>query len=246
MNIGIIGLGKMGSLVAEIAQQRGHSVVTVDPSHPTANYTAVADLPLDTIAACIEFSQPDSVIENISTVVGAGVPLVVGTTGWYDKLGEIQKRVADADSAFLYASNFSIGVHIFAEIVRHATAVFNHFEQYDVAGFETHHNQKADSPSGTARTLADIVLAGLARKEKLVFGCPDRKIEPEELQFSSMRCGAVPGVHEIHFDSEVDSIRLTHTARNRTGFALGAVQAAEWLQGKKGFFSIEDLIRDAL
>jgi 4-hydroxy-tetrahydrodipicolinate reductase len=246
MKIAIVGLGKMGTLIADISKQRGHTIVTVDPHAATADVRSVDDLPLADIDACIEFSHPDAVLHSISTLVAAGIPLVVGTTGWYDKIESVRSMVEQSKSAFLYASNFSIGVHVFAEILRHATALFNHFEQYDVAGVESHHNQKADSPSGTARTLAEILLDGLTRKEKLVFGSPDRRIEPNELQFSSMRCGSIPGEHEICFDSEVDSIRLTHTARSRTGFALGAVQAAEWLVGKQGFFTIEDLIREAL
>lgn len=246
MKLAIIGLGKMGTLIETIAKQRGHETLSIDPHNPQADYTDVNAAPLGQCDCCIEFSHPSVVVNSIKSVITSAVPIVVGTTGWDTEQEAIQRFVKEKNGTLLYSSNFSIGVQVFSKIMQHAARLLNAFEQYDVAGFEAHHREKADSPSGTARTLADILLAECSRKDSILFGAPDRKVNANELQFSSVRCGAIPGTHSIHFDSEVDNITLSHTARNREGFAVGAVLAAEWLRSKKGFFTIDDLINEAL
>jgi len=246
MKIGIIGYGKMGQLIENAASAKGHTCISIDPINPNAAYQELSNSLLDQLDVCIEFSHPDCVLENISKIVASRTNLVVGTTGWYSSIDTVRLAVQEAQIGFIYASNFSVGVHIFSEIVRNAAKIINKFEEYDIAGVETHHNQKADSPSGTARTLAEILVENLDRKEKLVFETLDRKIDPKELHFTSVRCGHVPGIHEINMDSEVDTITLKHSARNRGGFAKGAVFAAEWLANKKGFFSIQDLVKETI
>lgn len=246
MKIALLGLGKTGSVVAEIAKERGHQVFVIDPSHPSANAKSILPDDLQDCAVCIDFSNPEAVLENIKKVCALGKPIVVGTTGWYKQLAEARHLVESANSALLYASNFSPGVNVFNEIVAAAAKIMNKFEQYDVAGLEAHHSQKADSPSGTAHTLAEILLENLDRKTTILNAIGNRKIQPDELLFTSVRCGAIPGTHEVIFDSEADSISLKHSARNRTGFALGAVLAAEWLLGKKGFFTARHFFTDII
>jgi 4-hydroxy-tetrahydrodipicolinate reductase len=148
--------------------------------------------------------------------------------------------------ALIHAANFSLGMNIFYQILQQAAALFDRFENYDVSGIELHHHKKADSPSGTARKLADILLKYIQRKKKATYDLVNRKIEPDELHFASLRCGSIPGTHKIIFDSTADTVELTHTARNRQGLALGAVLAAEWIRGRKGFFSIDDMMKDKL
>lgn len=246
MKIAIIGLGKTGSLIQSAAKARGHSTITIDSGKPEADFPTIQAAPLVECDCCIDFTHPDTILDTIQYVLSNNVPLVVGTTGWYDNLTTVKELVSQSNSAFLYATNFSIGVQLFSAVVRHAASLFNAFDEYDVAGFEMHHNQKADSPSGTARTIAEILVEQTEKKQTILYGSPDRQINATELHFPSLRCGHIPGLHEAIFDSEVDTVRIQHTARNRHGFARGAVRAAEWLQGKTGFFSINDLIEEAL
>lgn len=246
MRIALIGYGRMGRLIKAIAEERGHFVRTIDPQAEGADFAEIDGAALDGIDVCIDFSHPGCALANIDRISAFGRSLVMGTTGWYGKLEEVRQMIAARGSGFLYASNFSIGVNAFTRIVRRAAALFNRIDAYDVGGIEYHHRKKADSPSGTAQSLGQALLAEIERKSKLVYDIIDRPIAPEELHFASVRCGAIPGTHEIVFDSEADTISLRHTARNRQGFAYGAVLAAEWLHGKRGFFTIDDLMADLL
>ncbi len=246
MKIAIIGYGKMGRAIERIALDRQHQIVTIDQSAPKADFTEISKTSLAGVDAAIDFTTPAAALGNIAQVVGLKVPLVVGTTGWYEQEAQVRKQVEQADSAFLYASNFSIGVHIFLEIVKNAAKIINRFDSYDAAGFELHHNKKADSPSGTAITISEVLQECLERKTDLVYDRLDRQPAQNELHFASIRCGSIPGIHEVLFDSEVDTISLRHSARSRDGFALGAVLAAEWLAGRKGFFTINDFMQAML
>lgn len=189
----------------------------------------------------IDFTAPDVVLSNILAVSKIGINLVIGTTGWYDKLEDVKKIVAKYKIGFIYGSNFSIGANVFFRIVKEASERFAAFPQYDVYGVETHHTGKKDSPSGTAKTLGDIILANSKTKKIFQNERVNRQIRPEELHFASVRAGINPGRHEIVFDSTADEVRLIHQAKGRQGFAKGAIMAAEFIKNKKGLYRFEDL-----
>ena len=242
MRLGLIGFGAMGKEVARIAKERGHEIVAiVDPKAAEATAKVIDAKALEKAEACIDFSSLNGVMENIEKTAALKKNMVVGTTGWYEHVGEARKIVGKRGIGFVYASNFSVGVNAFYRIVAEAAKAMNGLKEYDVFGYELHHNRKQDSPSGTAKSLAKIIVNNFSRKKKL-----DRKIEADELHFASIRGGSVPGTHVIGFDSAADSIELKHEARSRAGFALGAVLAAEWIKGKKGFFEVNDFMNDLL
>jgi 4-hydroxy-tetrahydrodipicolinate reductase len=256
MNIAIIGYGKMGKLVEQIARTRGHTITAIiDPlietfasDIPQGVYTGktIAEANLDSAVAAIEFTQPATAVANIIALAERKIPTVTGTTGWLDRMSEVTQAVESANSALLWASNFSIGVNLFYRIAWYAAELANKFSDYDIGGFEAHHNKKLDSPSGTAKTLAEGVVSRVDRKKKIVWETLDRKPEADELHFPSLRLGNIPGTHSLFFDSQADTIEITHTARSREGFASGAVQAAEWLTAEKrhGVFSIENMLQN--
>lgn len=258
MKIALVGYGKMGHMLKTAAELRGHSIVcTVDLFAQDASCITGDPLKMvecitqSSVEGIIEFSHPASVIKNIKALIPIGLPLVVGTTGWHDDLQEIQKLVAQHKAAFLTASNFSVGVNLFYKMVSYAAHAMAQMEEYDVALFEAHHNQKADSPSGTALDIAKRLMENFPRKTKLVTDSFNRKPERDELHLASLRLGSLPGTHSVIFDSPSDTIELRHTARSREGFALGAIRALEWLnlpdtQGnrKAGFFSMNDVFAD--
>jgi len=241
MNIGIIGYGKMGKLIESIALQSGHTIqVIIDPKK---NHCEISKDTMKNVDVCIDFSHPNAALENIDKITALHIPLVMGTTGWYERLESIKTLVISRQSSLLYSPNFSIGVNLFLKIVEEATGLIDHFDEYDVGGCEIHHRQKADSPSGTAAAIVDILLKGSTRKTTVNYSSFSHPPKPEELHFSSLRTGFNPGMHSVIFDSPVDTITLTHQARSREGFAKGAVQAAEWLKGKTGFFTMNDFIQ---
>lgn len=247
INIALIGYGKMGKIVETIAKKRGHTIsAIVDPSEKNATHKAVSAEALKNADACIEFSLPTVALENIKAIAQLKKNHVVATTGWNEKLVDAKSAVQKAGTGFIYASNFSVGVSAFYRVVEAAAKAFNNLSDYDVFGYELHHNRKADSPSGTAKSIGEILLKNMQRKKKLVFEKLDRKIDASEIHIASVRGGDVPGTHSVQFDSSADTIELRHTARNREGFALGAVMAAEWLKGKKGFFTIEDMMKEVI
>jgi 4-hydroxy-tetrahydrodipicolinate reductase len=250
MNIAIIGYGKMGQMVEQIARAWGHNIeaivdpfVTVSPSG-TAIHKFINEINPCSIDAAIEFSQPGAAVSNILALVEKKIHVVTGTTGWHDRLNEVTAAVEASETSLLWSSNFSIGVNLFYRIAWHASELINKFSEYDVGGFEVHHNKKLDSPSGTAKTLAEGVLSRIDRKNKLVWETLNRKPEAWELHFPSLRMGSVPGTHSLFFDSAADTIEITHTARSREGFASGAIQAAQWLRAEErhGVFTINDML----
>jgi 4-hydroxy-tetrahydrodipicolinate reductase len=257
MKIAIIGYGKMGKMVEQSAIAQGHTITAiVDPLVKEAGQSAVAQYheisaagDLGGAEAAIEFTQPGTALVNIKALAQRKIPSVIGTTGWHDKLGEARQSVESAGASLIWATNFSLGVNIFYRIAWYAAGLADSFPEYDVGGFESHHNKKLDSPSGTAKTLVEGALARIKRKDKAVWEMLDRRPEPNELHFPSLRVGSVPGTHSLIFDSPADSIEITHTARSREGFASGAVRAASWLVNggiRKGFFSIDDMFKDVL
>ena len=240
MNIALIGYGKMGKEVEQAAKGRGLTVSKIFDIHNNTGGLGLTRESLKGIDVCIEFSAPGVVIDNIEAVAGCGKNIVVGTTGWYDRLDSVKKLVKENKIGFLYAPNFSLGLNIFAQVVSHAAHIMDRYTQYDAAVMERHHRAKVDSPSGTALTIASSVLQGMKRKTEILSETSHGPIKPHQLHVASSRFGSVPGTHAVVFDSEADSIELVHTARNRSGFALGAVIAAEWLRGKKGFYTMRD------
>lgn len=243
MKITIIGCGGMGKEIKSVAEERGHKIISIcDPISPEATHKNVSTDALKDADIAIDFSIPDVVLENTAMAAEAGVSLIVGTTGWYEKMDEIKKIIGSSDIGFLWSANFSIGVNLYLKIVEYATKLFNEYEEYDVWGHEIHHKNKADSPSGTAKTLEKIIIKNIDRKTKVVEETLQRKITPEELHFTSTRAGDVNFAHTISFDSAADAIKLKHDARDRGGYALGAVKAAEWLNNKKGFYEIKDFL----
>lgn len=242
MNIALIGYGRMGKEVEAVAKERGATILKIFTStHPLAR-PGVAPEPLHDVDVCIDFTTPADVVENIKAVAEAKTNIVVGTTGWYDKLDDVEALVKHNNIGLLYAPNFSLGVNLFYHIIAKAAQLIDNYPEYDVALSEVHHRRKADSPSGTALALGSIIVQHIQRKKEILAEPTHTEIQPYQLHVSSTRVGTVPGKHSVLFDSEYDSIELVHTAKNRRGFALGAVIAAEWLKGKKGIFTMRDVI----
>lgn len=243
MKIAMVGYGRMGKEIEQVAKARGHDIVTID-TQCKADFCKIDKESLKDVNVVIDFTIPNVAVENAKIYNSLGINTVMGTTGWYDKMNEVEEAVKDI--GFIWSGNFSIGVNVFFRIIENAAKIIDKVEDYDVMGFEVHHKGKADSPSGTAKMIADILLENIGRKKKLVVDKLDRKIEDDELHFASMRVGSIPGTHTVLFDSDADTIELTHRARNRRGFALGAVMAAEWIKEKKGFFGIEDFMNELI
>jgi 4-hydroxy-tetrahydrodipicolinate reductase len=238
MNIALIGYGKMGKTIEKVALERNHTISMVLED---ANYKA-SDLATSDVA--IEFTQPDAARSNILKCFEANVPIIVGTTAWYEQYEELANLAKNEGKGLFTASNFSIGVNVMFHINKQLASIMNQFEDYDVVMSETHHLQKLDHPSGTAVTLAEGIIKSIDRKKKYVGLLPDQKAHttPFDLQISCNREPDVPGYHEVKYISEIDEITISHNAKNRLGFAQGAVLAAEWMQGKKGVYGMHDLL----
>lgn len=247
MRVAIIGYGGMGREVEKVLADRGHEVTArIDPTQKGADAPSLTEKIARASDMAIEFSHADAVIPNATAYAKFGLSAVSGTTGWYGRLPEVKEIVANSGIGYLYGSNFSIGAHVFFALVAAATELVNPCPEYDIMGWEVHHRRKKDSPSGTALTLARIVTGKSARKKTVVTEKLDRAPLPEELHFASVRGGEVPGTHTILLDSAFDTIELTHRARSRGGFALGAVRAAEWLKGRTGLYEVNDFISGIL
>lgn len=234
MKIALIGFGKMGREIDSVAREQGETIARVFDSRHAVCPEALADVDM-----CIEFSTPGAVLANIRAAVEAGKDIVAGTTGWDQHLPEVRRLVKD--SGLLYSANFSLGMNIFFRVVATASELMKKAQDYDPYVQEIHHRQKADSPSGTSLRLANIVLEKVDRKKSVLSTPPEGKILPEMLHVSSTRAGVVTGTHTVGFDSEADLIELRHMAKNRRGFALGALTAARWLRGRKGVYTMDDV-----
>ncbi len=233
MKIALIGYGKMGQTIEQIAQQRGHEIVArFDVQGIDIQELKKADV-------AIEFSRPEVVVQNIKTCFEQNIPVVCGTTGWLAHFDAITALCATQQGSFFYASNYSIGVNLFFALNRHLAKLIMPYPTYNATLLEVHHTQKLDAPSGTAITLADDLLRFLPQKTHWT-----NEIEknPTELSILSERTPNVPGTHVVSYHSAIDSIEIKHTAHSREGFATGAVVAAEWLKGKKGAFGMEHLL----
>ena len=236
MQIAIIGYGKMGHMIEEVALQRGHEVVVKINIENTEDFTKENISKAD---VAIEFTGPSTAYDNIKKCIDFGVPVVSGSTGWNSRLDEVKDYIKGKKGSFLHTSNFSIGVNIFFEVNKLLAKLMASHPEYDIALKEIHHIAKLDAPSGTAVTLAQQVLATVPRKVNWV---NNRSEKPEELSIISERIDPAPGTHFVKYSSEIDDIEIIHTAHNRKGFALGAVQAAEYISDKKGIFSMQEVL----
>lgn len=240
MQIALIGYGKMGREIERAAQERGWTIplrLDIDTPQP-------ADDAIRSVNAAIHFAAASEIITSITPWVRHRVPLIVGTTGWQKHYDAVCELIREHHAAFLHSANFSLGVNIFDYLVRESGKMFDRFVEYDAFIYEMHHKDKVDSPSGTALALAASLMLHLKRKREVLNHPPNGRIRPDQLHVSSSRGGAVVGTHSVIFDSAADTIELTHRAKNRTGFALGALVAAEWIQGKSGMFTMQDVMRD--
>lgn len=226
----------MGKAIEEVALQRGHRIVLKISKENKEEMTREN---LQKADAAIEFTGPESAADNIKQCFEAGVPVVCGSTGWLDKWDEIKNVCLSKNGALIYASNYSIGVNLFFELNTYLSKLMNQYESYDVRIKEIHHTQKKDAPSGTAITLAEQILQSIKRKKTWVNQVSNNK---EELEIISKRIDPAAGTHQIQYTSAIDDIEIIHTAHNRTGFAAGAVKAAEFLPGKTGIFTMKDVL----
>jgi 4-hydroxy-tetrahydrodipicolinate reductase len=230
LNLALLGYGKMGKTLAQLAPQRGFEVRLVMDVDGNAQGQGITPENFRGIDVCIEFTTPDAVIENIRRAAALGVNLVVGTTGWHNRLEEVRKIIESAGVGMVYAANFSIGVNLFYRLARAAAEIFSGFSMYDPYLTETHHRFKKDAPSGTALEIKRQIQS---------------EFRSREIPVTSVRAGYFPGSHELGFDSEADTIILRHTTRGRQGFAEGALHAARWVVGKKGLFSFADVLESS-
>ena len=231
MKIALFGYGKMGKTIERLAIDRGHKIVAIIDKDTLQEEINTADIAID-------FSVPTEAYSNISRCFDAGIPIVCGTTGWMDQYDEALKMCEEKNGAFIYASNFSLGVNLFFELNAQLAKMIAKFDSYLVSIEEIHHTEKLDAPSGTAITLADGIIKN-SLKNKWV---KDVTINANEVPIISKRIDKVPGTHTVAYNSIVDEIEIKHTAKNRDGFALGAIIAAEWLQDKKGVHTMQDVL----
>jgi 4-hydroxy-tetrahydrodipicolinate reductase len=236
MKIALLGYGKMGQELERLIEKRNHEIVLIVDSiedwQKEGHRLKEADV-------AIEFSIPQYVVENIHHCFNAGVPVVVGTTGWLENLEEIKRTCVEQNQSLFYASNYSLGVNIFFDLNRFLAKTMSKYEGYEISIEETHHIHKQDAPSGTAITIANDIIENIGRKDKWVRETSEK---PEEVGIKSFRTENVPGTHVVKYESEIDSIQIIHTAKNRRGFALGAMMAAEFLKDKKGYYEMKDLL----
>lgn len=230
MKIALLGYGKMGKVIEQIALKRGHEIVLKKSRQDNFDGLENADVAID-------FSIPESAVQNISACINANIPVISGTTGWLDQYNEIVDLVQQKNGAFIYGSNFSLGVNIFFQLNENLAKMMANLKEYNVAIEEIHHTQKLDAPSGTAISLAEGIISN-SNYNKWTMDTPTE----DQIQIEAKRIGTVPGTHIITYQSEVDTIKIEHEAHSREGFALGSVVAAEWLLGKKGIFTMKDVL----
>ena len=236
MKIALIGYGKMGKAIEEIAVSKGHEIVLKIDVSNTSDFTKEN---IQKANVAIEFTGPDTAFENISKCIQWGVPVISGSTGWLDHFEKAKKLCEEKKGCLLYASNFSIGVNLFFEINKQVAALMEPYDNYNVSMTEIHHTEKKDAPSGTAISLAEQILAQIGRKKKWV---NETSSETSDLIIRSERIDPAPGTHTVSYDSPIDSIEITHTAHTRKGFAGGAVLAAEFANQKIGIFTMKDVL----
>lgn len=236
MKIALIGYGKMGKEIERIALDRGHSIVSIIDENNLSGFDSDEFKGAD---VAIEFTTPASAMNNFRKCFAAGVPVVAGTTGWLENMPEVKDACENKGQTFFYASNYSLGVNIFFAVNKYLAKIMNPFPDYTVKMEEVHHIHKLDAPSGTAITLAEGIIENVDRKTDWHL---ETESKPSDLAIHCIREGEVPGIHEVFYESEADIISIKHDAKNRKGFALGAVLAAEFTHGKKGFLGMQDML----
>ena len=242
MKLALVGYGKMGRVVEMVAVEAGHDVVArIDPVLGTTDIDAET---LGGAEVAIDFTVPDAVVDNVTALAAAGVDAVVGTTGWHERLDEVAAAVNDARTGMVHATNFSLGVSLFLRLARTAARMADALSEYDVHIRESHHRHKIDHPSGTAITLADILVEELARKESWSATLPEGAPHPQVLYVASERVGETAGSHVVGLEGPDDRIELRHDARTRAGFARGAIAAAKWIRGRSGVFTLDDMLAE--
>lgn len=246
LQICLVGYGKMGKMIEQLCPEKGVEVAGIIDPLAAGTARQIDEASLAGAQVAIDFSHPEAVISNIESYIRLKQNCVIGTTGWNSELPRLKALAQEAGIGMVYGANFSLGLNLFSRILAEALKIVDHFEEYDILGWEKHHAQKADSPSGTAIELARIVLEHSSRKSKVVWDKLERRPEADELHFASIRGGSIPGTHALAFDSPADSIELIHTVRNRSTFAMGALAAAQWINGKKGVYSFSEVIGEIL
>lgn len=240
MRIAIIGYGRMGKKIEQLAKAQG-----IEISHIIDSKKVLEKTKFEPDEVAIEFTGPDTCTANLQILANKMVPTVCGTTGWYDNLETIRLLFKNK-AAFLYASNFSLGVNIFWEITSSVSKIINRFSNYDIAVHETHHNKKKDSPSGTAITTANILLNNIKRKHNIITEISAQQTKSTDIQVSYTRCGNIIGDHEVIFSGLNDCIKISHQSYSRTSYANGSIECAKWIFNKKGFYNINDYIKEVI
>ena len=237
--IALVGYGAMGRVIEKLAKDKGYVITDIfdhdNPIDPNADYD---------FDVAIDFTYPDTVIENIKMLSAKGKAVVVGTTGWYDRIDEMSDLVTKNKTGLVWGSNFSVGVQMYFKIVKYASKLVNFLDSYDVMVHELHHKRKKDSPSGTAEIMARIITSNVDRKTGVEYNAINGEVDNSKLHVSSTRGGEITGTHTMYIDSHADSIEITHNAKNRTGFALGSLLAANWVHNKTGFYSFGEILTD--
>jgi 4-hydroxy-tetrahydrodipicolinate reductase len=244
LRIALVGYGTMGQEIERLAEEYGCIVTQIYRRHtplPAITEEFEARELYNTFDVAIDFSVPAIVQDNIQTLAHYGKHVVLGTTGWFSTKEQIAQLVHNAGIGVVWSANFSVGVQIFLRVVQAAAVLIEQYNEYDIALHELHHNRKADSPSGTAIVIAEILQEALSRKNALLMETSHGRIATDVLHTTSTRCGDIPGTHTVYVDSIADTIELTHRARNRTGFALGALRAARWIYGRQGFYNFNEI-----
>ena len=239
MKIALIGYGKMGREIEKVALERGHQIVCIVDIDENDKFNSTEFKSAD---VAIEFTTPKSALNNYRKAFESNVPVVSGTTGWLNDIDEIKDECNNNGKTFFYASNFSLGVNLFFAVNKYLSKLMNNFSTYEVEMEETHHIHKLDAPSGTAITLAEDIIANIERKNSWALYNDTVDNKSDIIRIKDYREGEVPGIHTVIYESEVDSIKITHDAKSRRGFALGAVLAAEFTKDKKGFLGMQDLL----
>lgn len=236
MKIALVGYGKMGKEIEQMAISRGHEIVFKTSVGLTSETVAIKEADV-----AIEFSRPDAAVNNILLCIQFGVPVVIGTTGWYNRLDEVKSETNNNKGAVLYSTNFSIGVNVLFHMNKMLASIMDKLDEYTPSMKEIHHVHKLDKPSGTAITIAEGIIDEIARLDS--WAIDHEKEANDVLNIDVERTDEVPGTHTIKYESEIDIIEMTHIAKNRKGFALGAVKAAEWLIGKQGVYTMKDFLK---
>jgi 4-hydroxy-tetrahydrodipicolinate reductase len=244
MKIALLGYGRMGRAVETVATARGHEIVVRLDIDDNPDGRGLTRERLAGAEVAIEFTTAEAAPRNVEGLAECGVNAVVGTTGWYDRLGEVSSEVERMGVGLIYAPNFSLGTQVFFRLAALAAELAERLNGYDAYVLEAHHRHKRDHPSGTAAKVADLLVSTLSSKTRWKAGTDDSPIDPTVLQVTSVRAGEIPGAHVVGLEGPHDRLEIRHEARARTGFAEGAVRAAEWVRGRRGVFTLEDMLAE--